>query len=169
MSEPIPYVEGDTPPSPRHILAQVSDDNGNVTGLFWVNADEIHSSQRLQHEDLGQCIGVVRWIWKHLRDYLPYGSFEEWERGFLMDANPEQEIGLWWGAAYAFLQYRQDDPMADPDAVYRTIGQLLIGQESLVESPELADRLHELARSNPMEFDEITAEGDYTGPLVYLR
>lgn len=168
-SDPIPYREGDSPPSPRHVMAQMVDESGNDLGLFWMNVDEIQARQTLRHEDLGECIGVVRWTWKHLRDFLPYESFEEWERGFLMDANPEREIGLWWATAYAYLQYLHDKPTAESDAVYKTLIQMMMGQQDLAESQAMVGQLDELVRSNPMELNEITPEGDYTGELAHLH
>jgi hypothetical protein len=58
-------------------------------------------------------------------------SYAEWEEGFIGEANPAKEIGIWLHAADAYITFAGGEPdAARRKDIYRVIGACLIGARS---------------------------------------
>lgn len=169
--EPIPYRENEPAPSPNHILVQIEEEDGS-TRKAWVLAEDL-SPGPICHEDLDPLIPALRWQWRHLGPYISWcRSFEDWELGFMRDANPGNEIGLFTRATYAFLEFTHRYPEASGDAVFTAITNILNGKADHVEPKAVRRQLEKLIKKLPRSFTKIenfTNDGQFTAGAEHFR
>jgi len=160
MSEDrIPYREGEPPPGPDYVRVQIVDEEGNDEGLFWVKATDIKSPP-IRHEDIDALLPVIRWQWRHLKQYATgCRAFEDWERGFLQDTHPGSEVAVWTQGTYAFLEFTHRSRSRDKAVVFKAVVDVLNGREALIRP---ASTVKQLKRSmaNPPDF--LSDVGNFT-------
>ena len=160
LVDKIPYREGDDPPE-EHILAQ--DEEGN---RFWVRPEELKPGH-LRHADLPvDLLKIVRWQWRHIGKLLPYGSFEEWELGFLRDQHPEFEIAHWTRLTYALREFTHRNPGVPPASIYQALMAMGAGRADLVKPIGVRRKLERLCRKPDPRLadpDNFTEDGRLLG------
>ena len=62
--EPIPYVEGERPPSPRHIRSILKHQDGSPDEDVWIDPETLKHGQ-LRHSDIDELLPMIRWVWRH--------------------------------------------------------------------------------------------------------
>jgi hypothetical protein len=171
-SGPIPYREGDKPPSENHVLVQLQDENGNIQeGKFWVDAREEKASS-IAHENVNQFLPMLRWQWRHLQRFADHcRSFEDWELGFLRDKHPEKEIELWTAVTYAFLEFTNQNPRVKREGIYTALLLLINGQGDRIDPPTLVPKLKKLmdCPRSLLEIGNFTEDGHFTKGPKHLR
>jgi hypothetical protein len=65
-----------------------------------------------------------------------YPSFEQWELGFMRDAQPQREMFVWEAIAAAYETYLKDHPGCDKEIVATTLAGLSAGGTFDTETPE---------------------------------
>lgn len=168
----IPYVEGQSPPSDRHILAQQRDDDGNDLGLIWVDIANVKQG-RILHEDIDDLLPMIRWQWRHLKRYATWcRSFEDWELGFMRDENPGSEVAVWLRITYAFLEFVHRTPHADKAAVFTALRSLSVGVETNIRPKSVVSKLKKLCANPPAAISNIenfTEDGRLKAGDKHLR
>ncbi len=170
--EKIPFREGEAAPGPEYIKAQMVDDDGKDMGFFWVKPGDLRRGGPLQHESLDEFLPVLRWTWRHMSPYFPYKAFEEWERGFLQDANPAKEVAIWSKATYAFLEFAHRNPRADKKALFAALVSAINGRADKIKPKAVARQLEKLFRNSPRalaNMKNFTPDGHFTGGEKHLR
>ncbi|WP_425400375.1 hypothetical protein [Aeoliella sp.] len=106
-----------------------------------VDASKINLHTPLRHDNVDDYLPVLRWQWRkagHLIEHC--NAFEDWERGFLQDANPDREIVIWVRAIYSILEYMHVNPGASDNAVYMSALDAINGNPK-PRHPELVAQL----------------------------
>ncbi|MDC0936199.1 hypothetical protein OAS39_07915 [Pirellulales bacterium] len=145
-----PYREGEPPPSNKHILARIVNSDGGEE-VAWVDPDSLHESP-VRHEDIDNLLPAIRWTWRHFgRHVSSCRSLEDWELGFMRDANPYKEVALWARAVYAYLEFLRlhQDRDLDRSVVAQAVMLMLTGRADLIEPPEVAETLRNLMANPP--------------------
>jgi hypothetical protein len=96
---------------------------------------------------------VLRWQYRHV-GHLVHPTYEQWELGFMRDANMVQEIALWTRMTWAALESQRRHPERDRDAVFRSILGLSMGKPP--GDDEERDLL-ELMKALPEEYADISS------------
>jgi hypothetical protein len=76
--------------TPNMVQAQVE----GLDGVHWIDVGELKMGERQRESFPEEVRDMFREIKTKLDEVYPM-SLEEWEDGFLRDANPESEIALW--------------------------------------------------------------------------
>jgi hypothetical protein len=89
--------------TPNMIQAQVE----GIDCVHWIDAGELKMGER-QAESFPEDIRDLFRDLKAKLDEVYLMSIEEWEDGFLRDANPEQEIALWLHVAEIYSRFTSE-------------------------------------------------------------
>ncbi len=173
MSEnPIPYREGEPAPSPDHIRAEIVDEDGNNEGVFWVRVSDLKDGP-LRHEEIDALVPVLRWQWRHLGQHITWcRAFEDWERGFLHDQHPGDEVAVWTRVTYAVLKFTQQERHANKDAIFNGVVAIMNGQDGRIKPKAVEKKLNRLIESPPhwvMDVENFTEDGRLKSGPEYLR
>ena len=91
-----------------------------------VNPQELHDGP-VRHSDLGPLLTL--WasnLFDRIGHHL-YPTFEQWELGFLRDAQPQSEMVVWEAIARAFAAYLSGHPDCDKAAVASDVAMISMG------------------------------------------
>ncbi|QDT73457.1 hypothetical protein [Lacipirellula limnantheis] len=170
--EPIPYVEGERPPSPRHIRAILKHQDGSPDEDVWIDPETLKHGQ-LRHSDIDELLPMIRWVWRHNGKRLTWcRTFEDWELGFMRDANPGSEVAAWLTATYAMLEFSHRCPSANVDALFAAVCCLMNGNDSGIQPASVATNLKELMANPPKAMSDpksFTDDGKYKAGEKHLR
>jgi hypothetical protein len=84
-----------------------------IEGEVFIDATKVKESQRQREpSDLDEVRPLLDQIYEIIREVYPVTP-EEWLDGFLRDANPENEVRIWWIMAQAFKEYTVDITIPD--------------------------------------------------------
>ena len=163
----IPYREGEPPPSDEHILVRIVNAESGEE-LAWVDPDILHESS-VRHEDINDLLPAIRWTWRHFGSHVSSArSLEEWELGFMRDANPYKEVALWVRAVYAYLEFMRlhQDRDLDHSVVAKAVMLMLTGRADLIEPTEVAETLRDLMANPP---ETLTVLENFTGDGKFME
>jgi hypothetical protein len=151
--ERIPFQEGKPPPGPGYALIQVADTNGLDDGMWWVRAKNPQGDP-VQQKALEPLLPVLRWVWKHVREYISWcRSFEDWELEFARDANPGRKAALWARHTYAYLDFVHKNQNVNKAAVFGAVVSLMDGRADQIDPPSVAQKLKRLAANPPTDLE----------------
>ena len=170
--EPIPYREGDPPPSPIHVRAILRHEDGRPDEEVWIDPNQLKHGP-IQQSDIDELLPMIRWVWRHNGKRISWcRAFEDWELGFMRDANPGSEVAAWLKATYAMLEFSHRNPSANVDALFTAVSRLMNGNDSGIKPASVATKLKKLmanppkAMSNPENFTE---DGKFKAGEKHLR
>jgi hypothetical protein len=126
----------------------------------------------IRHEQVDALLPVIRWTWRHLKQYLHVSTFEAWELGFTRDTNPGKEVGLWARMAYAFLEFTLKNPGVDKATVYKAIVSISVGDADSVKPSAVRKQLTRLMNDPPRfmaDLKNFSADGRLTTDKKHLR
>ncbi len=168
----IPYREGEAPPGPGYILVHIEDEDGNDQGLAWALEKDLKVGP-IRHENLDDFGPVLRWTWRHLKQYITScRTFEDWELGFMRDTQPEREIAIWMRITYAFLEFTYRHPSADKMTVFASLIKVTEGRDNVVRPKNVVRQLKRLMSNPPRvlaNIEHFTADGHLNTTVKYLR
>jgi hypothetical protein len=170
--EHIPYIEGESPPSPRHIRAILKSDDGTPDQEVWLDPETLKQGP-IRHENIDELLPIIRWLWRHVGEYMTScRTFEDWELGFMRDTNPGSEVAAWLRAAYAMLEFAHRHPNANRLALFVAVANLMNGNDLGIEPKSVATDLKELMAAPPQEMADLpnfTENGEFIPGPPHLR
>lgn len=170
--EPVPYIEGEPAPSPRHIRAILKHQDGSPDQDVWIDPETLNHGP-LRHADIDELLPMIRWQWRHLGKYASWcRSFEDWELGFMRDSNPGSEVAVFMRAAYAFVEFANANPKVDPAMIFGAVMNLINGRPDAIEPKSVADKLTALLEGAPQAFADpgnFTEDGRFKPGPSHLR
>ena len=81
---------------------------------------------------------LARYSFRRIGHFV-HPTFEQWELGFLRDAQPQNEIALWGQIAMAWERYCQQHPDEDAKEVFGELVKLSLGEPA--DSPRQRELL----------------------------
>ena len=171
-NEPIPFREGEAPPSSRHVRAILKHEDGSPDQEVWIDPETLNQGP-LRQEEIDDLLPFLRWQWRPLGKYATWcRSFEDWELGFMRDSHPAIEVGQWMKCAYAMLEFSHRNPTTDQKAVFQAVVQLSNCNDEGIKPKSVATELKQLMANPPMAMTDpnnFTEDGKYKAGEKHLR